>query len=206
MTTQPVDVLCTAEEFKKLRCPYTGRPLEVRMLIVPGQPPRFHSPGAYSPAIRYPTPDEAYRMWNRVDGVEGLKTGQPIKCAYTGAVLAAVHDGEGHGFSGAFDPRMFWTRAEFLRKAAMRGGTPPSPDAHTDSRVEASPPDMKPSKPREFDTDPTDEALRIAGSVLEKNKSILPRQASTTVSMSVAARPAAKTPKTAPKGGKADRK
>lgn len=201
-TARPVDVLCTAEEFKSLRCPYTGNPLEVRMLVVPGQPPRFHAPGAYSPAERYPTPEDAYRMWNRVDGVEGLKTGRPITCAYTGAVLAAVRDREGCGFSGAFDPRMFWTREEFLRKATMRDGKGPA--ASADARIEASAPGMeplKPLKPRRFDTDPTDEALHIAESVLAKHRDILPKQASTTVSMSVSpARGGKGVAKGAPKG------
>lgn len=185
----PVDVLCTAEEFKALRCPYTGKQLEVYMLVVPGQPPKFHAPEAYSPAQPYRTPETAYRMWNRENGIEGVKTGLPITCAYTGKVLAAASSREGHYFTGAFDPRMFWSREDFLRLASSRAGVSKY-GAETPSRVEAVPPDMTPVKPREIDTDPTDEALKIAEGVLKKHEADLPPQASVTVSM--AAAPAAK--------------
>lgn len=183
MLTEPVDVVCTAPEFKALRCPYTGDPLEVRMLVVPGSPPRFHAPDAYSPAIPRPTPDEAYRLWNRVDGVEGLKSGKPVTCAYTGKVLSATSGPDGHAFAGGFDPRMFHSREDFLRLASSRDGV--TSWEGTDARVEAVPPDMSPEKPRDIDTDPTDEALHIAEGVLRKHRDDLPPQASTTVSMSV---------------------
>lgn len=186
MSTEPVDVVCTADEFKDLRCPYTGEPLEVRMLIVPGQPPRFHAPSAYSPAEPCSSPEEAYRRWNRVDGVEGLKSDTPVVCAYTGAPLSPAHCPDGYFFNGGFDPRMFHSREDFLRLASSRGGV--SSWSGTDSRVEAVPPDMTPEKPREIDTDPTDEALHIAEKVLEKHRDDLPPQASTTVSMSMGRR------------------
>lgn len=186
MLTEPVDVVCTAPEFKALRCPYTGDPLEVRMLVVPGSPPRFHAPDAYSPAIPRPTPDEAYRLWNRVDGVEGLKSDTPVVCAYTGVPLSPAHCPDGYFFNGGFDPRMFHSREGFLRLASSRGGV--SPRSGADSRVEAVPPDMTPEKPRKTDTDPTDEALHIAEKVLEKHRDDLPPQASTTVSMSTGRR------------------
>lgn len=153
------------------------------MLVIPGQPPKFHAPEAYSPAQPYRTPETAYRMWNRENGIEGVKTGLPITCAYTGKMLAAASSREGHYFTGAFDPRMFWSREDFLRLASSRNGVSKY-EAEPSSRVEAVAPDMTPSKPRRIDTDPTDEALKIAEGVLEKHKADLPSQARTTVSMS----------------------
>ena len=180
----PIDVLCTAPEFKALTCPYTGKPLEVYMLIFPGRAPMFHAPDAYAPAIPFPSVELAYRRWNRVGGIEGLKSDKPITCAYTGKVLAAASSPDGHYFTGGFDPRMFYPREEFLKLASSRDGVS-AHEAGPSERIEAAPPDMKPVKPREFDTDPTDEALHIAADVLQKHKDILPTQASTTVSMSV---------------------
>lgn len=182
---QPIDVLCTADEFKALRCPYTGKPYDVYMLVVPGQAPKFHAPDAYSPSQPFESAEKAYRMWNRVDGVEGLKTGRPIICAYTGEMLAAASDRDGHWLVGGFDPRVFHSRADFLRLATMRDGKAVR-DAE-DSRVEATPVDMTPVKKRQIDTDPTDEAVKIAADVLQQHKADLPTQASTTVSMSVSA-------------------
>lgn len=183
MMSQPVDVLCTADEFKALRCAYTGEPYDVYMLVVPGQPPKFHAPNAYSPSQPFETAEKAYRMWNRVDGVEGLKSGRPITCAYTGEMLAAASDRDGHWLTGGFDPRMFHSRADFLRYATMRDGKPVRDSG--DSRIEVAPVDWTPVKKREIDTEPTDEAVKIAAGVLQKHKAELPSQAVTTVSMSV---------------------
>ena len=180
----PIDVICTADEFKSLKCPYTGVPLEVRMLVVPGQPPRFHAPEAYSPSQPFPTAGTAYRKWNRENGIEGMKTGLPITCAYTGKMLAAASDREGYYFTGGFDPRLFYTRDEFLRLATSRAGK--TDYVPSTGRVEAVPPDMTPSKPRHVESaEPTDESVKIAADVLQKHKDELPKQASTTVSMNV---------------------
>lgn len=180
----PIDVICTADEFKSLRCPYTGEPLEVRMLIFPGQPPKFHAPDAYSPSQPFPTAETAYRKWNRENGIEGVKTGLPITCAYTGKMLAAASDREGCYFTGGFDPRLFYTRDEFLRLATSRNGK--TDYVPSGERVEAVPPDMTPAKPRrEEATEPTDESVKIAADVLQQHKDVLPKQARTTVSMSV---------------------
>lgn len=183
MATEPVDVLCSAPEFRALRCAYTGEPLEVYMLVRPGSQPLYHAPRAYSPSVPFPTAEQAYRAWNRVDGVEGVKTGTPIVCAYTGKVLAAAKTSDGHFFRGGFDPRMFHSRDDFLRLATSRGGESARPSG---GRVEAVRGGSRPSRARpSAPSGPSDEAVDIAASVLQRHRDDLPAQASSTVSMSV---------------------
>lgn len=180
---QPIDVKCNAPEFRDLTCPYTGKPLEVYMLVTPGCSPKFHVPNPpYTIAQPYETAEKAYEMWNRVNGVGGLKAGQPITCAFTGKALTVHKCSSGYYYSGGFDPRMFYSRETFLKKITARDGVSPYDNAD-ESRIEAVPPDNKPIYKREFDTDPTDDALHLAEQVLQKHKDELPSQASTTISM-----------------------
>lgn len=182
---QPIDVKCNAYEFRDLKCPYTGAPLEVYMLVTPGRAPLFHVPNPpYTVAQPYATAEEAYDKWNRINNIGGLKTGKPITCAYTGAFLSICKCDQGYYYTGGYDPRMFYDRATFLKKITARDGVSPY-DEVEETRVEAVPPDTTPIFKREYDTDPTDEALHIAADALQKHKDILPKQASTTVSMSV---------------------
>lgn len=188
MAVQPLDILCTAEEFRSLVCPYTGRPLQVYMLIVPGQRPMFHAPEAYAPAIPYESKETSYRMWNRKNGVEGLKSDTPIVCAYTGEPLRPMSDPHGFWYSGGFDPRRFYPREDFLRLASSRNGVSPR-EVEEPTRIEASAPDMKPVFPHRIDKpELSDEAIHIAEKAVATVKDILPTQASTTVSMSVSSK------------------
>jgi len=100
----------------------------------------FFSPDTYSTYERLPTPEACYRKWNRVNDIEGGRTGKPLKCAYTGDDLSVVHTEFGCYFRGGFDPHMFYTREEFLYYATMRGGVSkyPKPDGKT-CRVSTGP-------------------------------------------------------------------
>lgn len=182
---QSTDIKCTSHEFTNLTCPYTGKPLEVYMLVTPGRAPLFHVPNPpYTVAQPYESAEKAYEQWNRVDGVGGLKTGKPVTCAYSGALLSVKRSDYGYYYEGGYDPRMFYERATFLKKITARDGVSPY-DSAEDTRIEAPPPDSEPIFKREFDTDPSDDALKIAADTLQKHKDELPTQASVTVSMAV---------------------
>lgn len=116
-----MDYNCSGPVFDSLVNPYSGDPLRVKMFVVGGRV-LFSSPAAYSTADRFPTAHDAYRAWNRVNGVEGLKDGQPIVCAYTGATLNLKHDEDGWYYDGGFDPHVLLPRQKFLHFATMRGG------------------------------------------------------------------------------------
>ena len=129
---------CTGPRFEGILNRYTGEPMKVRMAVSRDGRTRYFSPDTYSTADRFPTAKEAYRAWNRVDGVEGLKDGRPITCAYTGVPLKLVHDELGWGYAGGFDPHLLYSRADFLRLATMRDGEAARPGGQ-DVRVDAPP-------------------------------------------------------------------
>lgn len=116
-----MDYNCSGPVFDSLVNPYSGDPLRVKMFVVGGRT-LFSSPSAYSTSDRFPTAVDAYRAWNRVNGVEGLKDGQPIVCAYTGEALNLRHDEDGWYYDGGFDPHVLLPRQRFLHFATMRAG------------------------------------------------------------------------------------
>lgn len=130
----------TSEAFANLKNPYTGEPLAVQMTVVPGRDPMFSCPDTYSTADVYPSKEECISAWDRKGGVSGLRTNQPIRCAYTGEALAIVKTALGWRFSGGFDPHMFYARDEFLRLATMRDGTPGYVPPKSNVRVTSVPP------------------------------------------------------------------
>ena len=133
----------TSDAFAKLKNPYTGEPLAVQMTVVPGRDPMFSCPDTYSTADVYPSKEECIAAWDRKGGVSGLRTNQPIRCAYTGEALVLVKTALGWRFSGGFDPHMFYSRDEFLRLATMMDGKPGYVPPADRCRVVAVPPKAK---------------------------------------------------------------
>ena len=121
---------CDGVDFDGLTNPYDGERLAVKMLVCPGGRTLFAAPGAYAPAVyRAASSVDAYRMWDRVDGKEGLKSAQgaPVVCAWTGEPLSMKRTERGWALLGGFDPTVFRPRDEFLYYAWMRGGSSPRP-------------------------------------------------------------------------------
>lgn len=119
---------CDGVDFDGLTNPYTGERLAVKMLVCPGGRTLFAAPGAYAPGVyRASSSVEAYRMWDRVDGKEGLRTAQyqAVACAWTGEPLSMTRTDRGWALLGGFDPTVFRPRDEFLYYAEMRGGLSP---------------------------------------------------------------------------------
>ena len=119
---------CSGPRFKNILNPYTGEKVLVCMSVSSAGRVRFFSPDTYTPAQSVSSPEEAYRRWNRVNGVEGMKTGRPIVCAYTGKPLVLVKDSEGCHYEGGVDLRMLMTRERFLYYATMRDGVSQYPE------------------------------------------------------------------------------
>lgn len=124
---------CDGVDFDGLRNPYTGERLAVKMLVCPDGRTLFAAPDAYSPGtVPAETAEAAYRMWDRVDGKEGLRSAaySPVLCAWTGMPLSPRKTDRGWVLTGGFDPTVFLPREEFLYFAGMRGGvaTRPAPD------------------------------------------------------------------------------
>ena len=111
----------TSEDFARLVNPYTGKPMEVYMLVGAGEP-LFTCPETFSTSDVYRTTADLYGAWNTANGISGARSGMPVRCAYTGEPLSIVETQDGFCYSGGFNPHMFHTRDEFLRLATMRDG------------------------------------------------------------------------------------
>lgn len=178
---------CTGPTFEGLKNLYTGEPLGAKMSVTATGRMRYFAPDTYSPSDFFPTAKDAYRAWNRVDGVEGLKDGQPLVCAYTGDPLKLVHSENGWHYEGGFDPHLLRNRAEFLRFATMRAGLSPRPDTR-DTRVDAPPrrgqvtPGMK-RHVEETKAELGEDSVEAAEAILQKHRNDI--EGSGTVSMAM---------------------
>lgn len=123
------EVHVTGEEFLKLKNPYTGLPIRTIMVVTGTGDPLFHAdPSEYATSDEQETAQRCYDLWNRVNGVGGMKNGQQIRCAYTGETLTIVHTATGVRYDGGFNPHMLYRREEYLYRASMRGGVSKYPD------------------------------------------------------------------------------
>lgn len=166
---------CTGPVFDGLRNPYSGEPLRPRMTVSSSGSAklRFFAPDTYSPTDPQPTARDAYRLWNRVDGVEGLKDGCPVVCAYLGTPLKLEHDERGWWYSGGLNVRLMRTREDFLAAVTMRGGKPTGPAPEPVSRVEMPPREGRITKRMKRHADDaraelTDDAVHTAEKVVKK--------------------------------------
>lgn len=115
-------VVCSGPRFESLVNPYTGEPVKTVMTVSSDGIVRFRAPDTYSPAQLFPTAHDAYRAYNRTLGTEGLRTGKPIVCAYTGAPMHLEKTPDGYRYVGGFDPRMFYDRETYLHFSSMVDG------------------------------------------------------------------------------------
>lgn len=177
---------CSGPRFNALKNPYTGQFMRPKMSVSASGRIRFFAPDTYSTAQSYPTAQDAYRAWNHVDGVEGLKDGQPIVCAYTGKALHLVKDDEGYHYEGGYDPRMLLDRSTFLYFATMRGGESEYPGPESETRVDKVQ-DARPAKStaakyvEEHKAELTEDSLEIAETIMTRHKDVLDKP--TVVSM-----------------------
>lgn len=180
------EVLVTSEEFKKLKNPYTGLPMRVVMVVGSGSDPLFHAAKEeYSPSQEQESPKRCYDLWNRVDGVGGMKDRQLIRCAYTGEPLSLVHTETGCRYDGGFNPHMLYSREEFLYRASMRGGVSKYPKPGERDRVEyvrrVDIPASRKNKDRGGDV--SGEAIDLAAASMQQHKDVFD-QGPTTVRIS----------------------
>lgn len=137
---------CDGVTFDDLKNPYTGEKIAVKMLVCPNGATLFAAPGTYSPGtVPADSSAAAYRLWNRVDGKEGLRApnNDPVTCAWTGKALTPVHTDRGWIFSGGFDPTVFLPRDQFLWYINMRNGVSTYPKPGEFARVEQPAPKAK---------------------------------------------------------------
>lgn len=170
---------CSGPRFDKILNPYTGKPLRPKMSVSGRGRIKFFAPDTYSPAQPFPTAKDAFRAWNRVDGVEGLKDHQPITCAWTGRAMKLVHDADGYHYEGGYDPHMMLERGDFLYFATMRNGESeyPKPNGHI-PRVDKPAEKGEITKRMQKHADESraelsDEAVKTAERIMQQHKGTL---------------------------------
>lgn len=183
---------CSGPRFGELVNPYSGERILVKMSVSRTGRVRYFAPDTYSPAQFFPTAKEAFRHWNRVNGVEGMKDRKPIVCAYSGRPLTLEHTAEGYHYVGGVDLHMLYDRGEFLYFAAMRDGKSPYPaPAGEDVRVEKPAERAEITKTMrrhadEMSTDLTQDAIDMAEKTMsEIDAKVGGLEKSSTVSMAV---------------------
>lgn len=183
---------CDSIRFRGLKNPYTGEHVRVKMVVMKNGSARFCAPDTYSPSEIFPTAKEAFRHWNRVDGVEGLKTDKPVVCAFTGHPLSPRRTEDGFCYSGGFNPHLLYDRDTFLYYMHMRDGVSdlPPPDGKEPSRVVQPPVQGRVTRrmkkhAEEMQCELTDEALSMAEKTLNDIEAKgIKLERSSTVSMS----------------------
>lgn len=179
------EVPVTSEEFLKLKNPYTGLTMKVVMVVTGTGNPMFHAAQSeYSPSQEQESAQRCYDLWNRVNGVSGVKSSQQIRCAYTGETLSIVHTDTGCRYEGGFNPHMLYSREEFLYRASMRGGVSKYPKPAPVSRVtqvkRIETPKARIEKDRGGDV--SGEAVDLAAASMQQHKGTFDQQ--TTVHIS----------------------
>lgn len=129
---------CNAARFRGLKNPYTGEDVRVKMVVTKDGTSKFFAPDTYTPSEVFRTAADAFRHWNRANGVEGVKSGKPVVCAYTGDPLKPVRTPDGYCYEGGFNPHMLYDRDTFIYYMRMRDGVSgfPAPTGVAQPRVD----------------------------------------------------------------------
>lgn len=125
------DILVTAPEAQGIKCPYTGKPLDIYMRISAGIV-TFSAPEALSLAIPWPSVADLREAAAMRDGSPAEGPGSV--CAYTGAPIEVVETEDGQYYmKGAFNPRRSYLSLQKLLKDLSRGAvvTEAPPTAET---------------------------------------------------------------------------
>lgn len=179
-----MESICTAEEFKGRKDPYTGNPLTVKLYVLPGGDVRYRIEGGHDVAEPKGTMEEAVAAWTAKDGVSGMRDpADGFVCAYTGAKLRPVPESGACRFAGGFSPGLFHTRDEVLAAFAFLDGKPVQA---TTARVEAV--HDAPPAPRYGGHEPSDDAFERAESLVGTAKRTLGVSPAAPVSMHVRGR------------------
>ena len=122
--TEARDVVVTVKEAERLFCPYTGKHVEVHMLVKPGSI-TFCAPHAFTLAEPVKDVAELNRRASMRDGVTGVVNGPNLRVdLYTGDPLRLRELADGRVcYVGGFNPRAACeSLEEFLYRFTMRNG------------------------------------------------------------------------------------
>jgi hypothetical protein len=119
-----LNAIATQSLFKGLKCPYTGKPITVRVVAHGNQAPMFFSPDAYDPAMPHTSATDLMEKVGTRNGIMGATSGKKsCVCPYTGHEMSLTATGSLFSFIGGFSPRSpHKDMYEFAKKLHMRDG------------------------------------------------------------------------------------
>lgn len=113
---------------KHLKCAYTGKTIEVRMVSSGDRPPLYFSPDAFDPTDIHKGSEMLFAALSTRDGIQGVaRDGAELVCPYTGTRMTVKPVlGFGHQAVGGFSPSTpIADPVAFARAMLMRGGVVP---------------------------------------------------------------------------------
>lgn len=123
-----LNVPASQKFLKSLKCAYTGKTVEVRMVSSGDRPPLYFSPDAFDPTEIHKTSETLFAALSTRDGIQGVaRDGAELVCPYTGAKMAVKPvPGFGHQAVGGFSPSTpMADPVAFARAMLMRNGVVP---------------------------------------------------------------------------------
>lgn len=166
-----LNAIATNRFFKGLKCPYTGKPVTVRVVAHGSHTPMYFSPDAYDPTMPHKSAADLLQKVSTRNGIIGAVAKDKERvCAYTGHEMALTATGNMFSFVGGFSPatlhkdpyafaRMLHTRNGVL-VGKEKDFVKPSVEATSREPGEAAPKDV---------TAPSDEAQQEVEDLLKKD-------------------------------------
>ena len=120
----PLNVLAENRVFKGLTCPYTGRPVSVRVIAAGRDRPMYFSPDAFDPSSVQESPVKLLELAGTRNGIAGaLTNGNELICPYTGNRMSIRQVPGGYCLKGGFSPSSpQHDLYKFASDMRMRGG------------------------------------------------------------------------------------
>ena len=126
--------------FKELKCPYTKKPITVRVVAAGTDMPRFFSPDAYDPTSPVSSSQGLVKALSTRDGIIGIASAErALICPYTGKTMAIRKLGNLFFAEGGFSPSTpNKDRIAFARALHMRDGVVPDTAPQAKTRITAA--------------------------------------------------------------------
>lgn len=164
----PMNEKATNAVFKGLTCPFTGKPITVRVIAHGKGVPMYFSPDAMDLTLPQANPAKLLERAGTRNGIMGaLTNGNELKCPYTGArmTIEKMPDGSGYRMVGGFCPSTPMTDPNLFARALMtRDGV--APEGAPEAKVAVTFPEDLPPAPSARDPKPKDFAMDYCDRVI----------------------------------------
>lgn len=165
-----LNIVHKAPYLRKLKCAYTGKPAEIRMVSSGSSDPLYFSAEAFDPGSFVPKSADLFRLLSFRDGVEGAaRGGRELFCPYTGEKMTVQHvPGLGFHAVGGFRPSApqkdpFKLAADMMTRDGITPSDAPKPARVSVAKVEEAPEELPPPAVS------MDSAMEMAEDIVKKS-------------------------------------